>query len=108
MKKLLRLLIAFVEVLAGCGSGGTAAEGDDVLTVCSFFEGAPKAVLDYYAEQTGNEIEFVTISYDVFQTKLNTVVGTDDAPDMFTIERTDTGNYIQSGNFVKYSDIEIR
>lgn len=106
MKKLLGLLVAFVVVLAGCGSGGGAAEGDDVLTIWSFFEGPPKEALDYYAEQTGNEVDFVTISYEDFQTKLNTVVGTDDAPDMIALERGFMGNYIQSDNFLNLSDVE--
>lgn len=99
MKRLLGLLVAFVVVLAGCGSGGGAAEGDDILTVWSFFEGPPKAALDYYAEQTGTQVDFVTISYGDFPTKLNTVVGTDNAPDIVALDRAFMGNYITSDDF---------
>lgn len=61
MKRLLSLLTALIVILAECGGSSEADlthEGDGVLTVWSFFEGAPKDAIDYYAEQTGNEVDF--------------------------------------------------
>lgn len=107
MKKLLSLLAAFMIVLAGCGSGSTDLEheGDGVLTIWSFFEGAPKAAADYYAEQTGTEIDYQTIAYGDFQTKLNTVIGTDDAPDVVILERGFMGSYLSADSIVSLTDL---
>lgn len=107
MKKLLSLLVAFVVVLAGCGSSSVDLEheGDGVLTIWSFFEGAPKIAADYYSEQTGTEIDYQTIAYGDFQTKLNTVIGTDDAPDIVILERGFMGSYLSSDDLVSVTDL---
>lgn len=43
MKKLIMIFSVFILLLAGCGSGSVDSEGDGVLTIWSFYEGAPKA-----------------------------------------------------------------
>ncbi len=103
MKKLLSILAAFILILAGCSSSTSADvehTGDEVLTIWGFYEGAPKAALDYYAEQTGKEVEYQTIGWGDFQTKINTVIGTEDAPDILLLERSFMGTYIPSDNII--------
>lgn len=102
MKKLLGLLLASIVILAGCGSDTVDLEheGDGVLTIWGFYEGAPKVAADYFAEQSGIEVDYQTIGYDDYQTKLNTVLGTDDAPDMLMLERGFMGSYLASENII--------
>ncbi len=103
MKKILGILTICVLALAGCGaSTSTDVEhtGDEVLTIWGFYEGAPKAALDYYAEQTGKEVDYQTIGWGDFQTKINTVIGTSDAPDILLLERSFMGTYIPSDNII--------
>lgn len=107
MKKLLGILSALIIILAGCSSSAdtVANTGDGKLVIWSFFEGPPKMALDEFEEATGSEVEFVTIGYGDFQTKLNTVIGTDDQPDIVALERGFVGTYLGSDNFVNFSDI---
>lgn len=103
MKKIVGILTALILVLAGCSSGTSADvshEGDGKLTIWGFYEGAPKAALDYYAEQTGKDVEYQTVGWEDFQTKINTVIGTDDAPDILLLERSFMGNYVPSDNII--------
>lgn len=104
MKKLLTIMAAFILILAGCGNSAGSDDvenvGDDVLTIWGFFEGAPKVAMDYYEEQTGNQVEYVTIGWEDYQTKLNTVLGTDDAPDLLMLERSFMGSYLGSENIL--------
>lgn len=107
MKKILVSLVAFIFVLAGCSSSTQTVdhEGDGVLTIWGFYEGAPKAALDYYAEQTGKEVDYQTIGWEDFQTKINTVIGTEDAPDILLLERSFMGTYVPSDNIISLDDL---
>lgn len=109
MKKLMAILSTFILVLAGCSSstdtGSVDNVGDDVLTIWGFYEGAPKVAMDYYEEQTGNQVEYQTIGWDDYQTKLNTVLGTSDAPDMLMLERGFMGAYLGTENILSMDDL---
>lgn len=104
MKKLFGILLVAVLALAGCGSGASTESvehvGDEVLTIWGFYEGAPKAALDFYAEQTGKKVEYQTIGWGDFQTKINTVIGTADAPDILLLEKSFMGTYVPSENII--------
>lgn len=104
MKKLMSLLTIGILVLAGCSTGGSSGSvenvGDEVLTIWGFYEGAPKVAMDYYEQQTGKKVEYQTIGWDDYQTKLNTVLGTDDAPDMLMLERSFMGTYLTTENIL--------
>ncbi len=104
MKKLLSLLTFAILVLAGCGSSATG-EGDDVLTIMSYYEATPKYAADYYEQMTGQKVEFVTVGYEDYQTKLNTVLGTSDAPDIVFFDQPFLGSYIYSDNMVAFEDV---
>lgn len=108
MRKFIGILSALVIILAGCSSSTTtdADTGDGKLVIWSFFEGPPKMALDEFEEATGSEVEFVTIGYGDFQTKLNTVIGTEDQPDIVALERGFVGTYLNSENFMNLEDIE--
>ncbi len=108
MRKLLGVLALSILFLTGCGATGSDSvehEGDGVLTIWGFFEGAPKAALDYYAEQTGKEVEYQAIGWGDFQTKINTVIGTEDAPDILLLERSFMGNYIPQESIISLNDL---
>lgn len=111
MKKFLGILSALIIILAGCssstGSSSDTADNvnDEVLTIWGFFEGAPKVAMDYYEEQTGKEVEYVTIGWEDYQTKLNTVLGTNDAPDLVMLERGFMGSYIGSDNILSLDEL---
>ncbi len=109
MRKLISVLALGILLLTGCGASGSSAsvehEGDGVLTIWGFFEGAPKAALDYYAEQTGQPVEYQSIGWGDFQTKINTVIGTEDAPDILLLERSFMGNYIPQESIISLDDL---
>ncbi len=110
MKKIISMLSIAILFLTGCGTaasdgGDVSHEGDGVLTIWGFFEGAPKVAMDYYEEQTGNQVEYQTIGWEDYQTKLNTVLGTDDAPDMLMLERSFMGSYLGSENILSLDDL---
>lgn len=110
MKNLLAILLVLILALAGCGSGSGDSESlentnDEVLTIWGFYEGAPKVAMDYYEQQTGKTVEYVTIGWDDYQTKLNTVLGTDDAPDLLMLERGFMGTYLGSENIITIEDL---
>lgn len=110
MKKLVAMLSAFIIILAGCSSGNSDSElltntNDDVLTIWGYFEGAPKVAMDYYEQETGKSVEYVTIGWEDYQTKLNTVLGTEDAPDMIMLERGFMGNYLGSDNILSLDEL---
>lgn len=105
MKKFIYLIGISVLILTGCSTSANSM-GDDKLVIWSFFEGPPKLALDTYEDETGNNVEFVKISYDDFQTKLNTVIGTSDQPDIVALEKTYVGSYITNDNFMNYEDLE--
>lgn len=109
MKKLLATLSILILILAGCNSSSDSVEheGDEVLTIWGFYEGAPKAALDYYAEQTGKEVEYQTIGWGDFQTKINTVIGTSDAPDILLLERSFMGAYVPSDNIISIDKLMV-
>lgn len=104
MKKLVIVLSALVLILGGCTNSEKSATlentGDGVLTIWGFYEGAPKVAVDYYEQQTGNKVDYQTISSEDYQTKLNTVLGTSDAPDIIMLEREYVGTYISSDNLI--------
>lgn len=108
MKKIIGMLAVLTLVLAGCGSNTAVDvnhEGDDVLTIWGFYEGAPKVAMDYYEAQTGNQVEYQTIGWDDYQTKLNTVLGTEDAPDLIMLERSFMGTYLGTDNIISLDDL---
>lgn len=104
MKKFIGVLSALILILAGCGSSTDTVDvdhvGDEVLTIWGFYEGAPKVAMDYYEEQTGNQVEYQTIGWGDYQTKLNTVLGTSDAPDLIMLERSFMGTYLPTDNIL--------
>lgn len=108
MKKILYLVFISLFLLVGCGneSGSQTLEntGDGVLTIWGFYEGAPKVAVDYYEQQTGNQVDYQTISSEDYQTKLNTVLGTSDAPDIIMLEREYVGTYTSSPYIISLDD----
>lgn len=108
MKKLLSVLVIAILALAGCGSSNNddvENVGDEVLTIWGFYEGAPKVAMDYYAEQTGKEVVYETIGWADYQTKLNTVLGTSDAPDLLMLERSFMGSYLGTDNILSLESL---
>lgn len=108
MKKLWSMLAISLLILSGCSGNKEASVdhvGDEVLTVWGFFEGAPKEAVDYYAKKTGKKVEYQTIGWEDYQTKLNTVLGTDDAPDLLLLERSFMGTYLGTENILSMEDL---
>lgn len=95
MKKIFRFImtILFSITLIGCSSGEQGNE--DKLTIWGFYEAMPKEAADYYGELKDIEIDYQTIGWDDYQTKLDTVLGTEDAPDLLILDNSFIGKYVQ-------------
>lgn len=61
--------------------------------------------MDYYEKETGKKVEYQTIGWDDYQTKINTVLGTDDAPDLLMLERSFMGTYIGTDNILSMEQL---
>lgn len=104
MKKKLHLLVTLliltVLLCLGCFScsgskkGKEGKTGDGKIVMWGFFEGMPKKALDDFAAATGIEVDYQTIGWGDYPTKLNTVIGTSDAPDVVLLERSFMGQYM--------------
>jgi len=103
MKKIFFLLSVFVVqallviLQMGCQNQKKSASegsGDGKIVMWGFFEGMPKAALDHYAAVSGKEVAYQTIGWGDYTTKLNTVLGTKDAPDVMLLERSFMGQYM--------------
>lgn len=121
MKKQIAMALATTVLLTACGSpngadststdtnstdSASAEEtGDGKLVVWGFYEGPAKKALDDYSERTGVEVEYQTIGWGDYQTKLNTVLGTPDEPDLMLLERSFVGSYIPTNNIANMEEI---
>lgn len=112
MKKVFLAILVLLSLIA-CGkkSGEATTEaevkktGDGKLVIWGFFEGMPKQALDEWAKATGKPVEYQTIGWGDYQTKLNTVLGTPDAPDMVLLERSFMGQFLPTDNFLTIADL---
>lgn len=111
MKKIVVSIFSLVLILSGCTSSNevdfSSDGGDDVLTIWAFYEGVPKVATDYFAEQTGIKVDFQTIGRDDYEAKLNTVIGTEDAPDIIMFEKTFMGSYLENPGIVSLDDMLV-
>lgn len=96
MKRALKICLSFILVfgLSACGSKEKVKD-ENKLTIWGFYEAMPKEAADYFGEKNDVEIDYQTIGWGDYQTKLDTVLGTDDAPDLLILDNSFIGKYIQ-------------
>lgn len=128
-KKLLGIGVASMLILAACGDGGngggsdTAIEddedvevasygsGEEVLEVWSFTDEINTFVEEYYVPDNpdlGYQIDIVNIPTEEFETKLDPIITTDDAPDVILLEQNFAKKYVESGvlaDFAEFNNI---
>lgn len=109
MKRSIISIFVLIFVLSGCGSKTdidfSQDSGDDVLTIWAFYEGVPKVAADYYSEKSGVKVDFQTIGREDYEVKLNTVIGTEDAPDLIMLEKSFMGSYLGNEAIVSLDDM---
>ena len=99
---------AGVALLAGCGSNGSTGESaaggnsgkKGELVVWTFTDELSTMINDYYKPahtDLGYDIKIVEIPSDQFETKLDPVLGTKDAPDVIALESAFVKKYVESG-----------
>ncbi|WP_122645400.1 ABC transporter substrate-binding protein [Enterococcus mediterraneensis] len=101
----LGILATSLLALTACGSGesnsGSAGgSGKKELVVWTFTDELSKMINDYYKpahEDLDYEIKVVEIPSDQFETKLDPVLGTKDAPDVIALESAFVKKYVESG-----------
>lgn len=120
-KKFLGVGIASLLVLSACGDSGdsgsldssssditededveleTYGSGDEVLEVWSFTDEINTMVEDYFVPANpdlGYKIEIVNIPTEEFETKLDPIISTNDAPDVILLEQNFAKKYVESG-----------
>lgn len=130
-KKLLGIGVASILVLAACGDSGdgggegttaditededveleTYGSGDQVLEVWSFTDEINTMVEDYFIPENPDldyQIEIVNIPTEEFETKLDPIISTDDAPDIILLEQNFAKKYVESGllaDFAEFNNI---
>lgn len=80
-------------------------ENDAVITIWSYYTGAHNDAIETYEEKTGNYVHYEGIGYDNYGTKINTVLGTEEEPDIIIIDPDMMGRYIDSDNFLNFDDV---
>lgn len=75
------------------------------LTIWSYYTGAHNDAIETYEEETGNYVHYEGIGYDNYGTKINTVLGTDEEPDIIVIDPDMMGRYIDSDDFLNFDDV---
>lgn len=128
-KKILGIGVASLLVLAACGDSGTGEEGatditededveletygsgDQVLEVWSFTDEINTMVEDYFIPANPDldyQIEIVNIPTEEFETKLDPIISTEDAPDIILLEQNFAKKYVESGllaDFAEFNNI---
>ncbi|MHC5373269.1 ABC transporter substrate-binding protein [Enterococcus sp. LJL120] len=92
-------------LLAGCGGSNNTSDsgggsGSNELVVWTFTDELSTMINDYYLpthEDLDYEIKIVEIPSDQFETKLDPVLGTNDAPDVIALESAFVKKYVESG-----------
>lgn len=109
MKKLKKIFSIFGIVLLGllvlsaCGSQekeeGGSSKGNKELVVWTFTDELSKMINDYYLKNNDLDykVKIVEIPSDQFETKLDPVLGTKDAPDVIALESAFVKKYVESG-----------
>jgi len=129
-KKLLGLVIVSIFILAACGGGGNGdsdaegesaisddedvetasyGSGEDVLEVWSFTDEINTFVEEYYTQDNpdlDHTIEIVNIPTEEFETKLDPIINTDDAPDVILLEQNFAKKYVNSGMLADLSQFD--
>lgn len=110
MKKLFLLLVILATLIScskkeGASNDEKSKVGDGKLIIWGFFEGMPKQALDEWSKATGKIVEYQTIGWADYQTKLNTVLGTADAPDIVLLERSFMGQFLPTDNFLPIGEL---
>lgn len=96
-------IIAMVLFLSGCGSSSTSSDGkgkDKELVVWTFTDEIGKIVTKYYEADNPDldyKIKVVSIPSEQYETKLDPVLGTDNAPDIVALESAFVKKYVNSG-----------
>ncbi len=111
------VLATGVLLWSGCSSSstsssGSSSSGDDELVVWTFTDELGTIVEDYYLADNTDldyDIKVVSIPTDQFETKLDPVLGTDNAPDVVALESAFVKKYVESGmlaNLEEYGLLE--
>lgn len=134
-KKLLGIGTASLLLLAACGDDGTGGNGadgngtdngssiaddedveletygsgDQVLEVWSFTDEINTFVEEYYIPDNPDldyQIEIVNIPTEEFETKLDPIISTDDAPDVILLEQNFAKKYVESGLLADFAEFD--
>ena len=112
IKKILvtSLVLLSVGVLTACGSkegdkgssdGGNSGGGKkSELVVWTFTDELKTMIQNYYEKSNpdlGYKIKIVTIPTDQYETKIDPIIGTKDAPDVIALESAFVKKYVESG-----------
>lgn len=126
-KKMLGIGTASLLLLAACGDSGqegsgtdtasdvtededveteTYGSGEQVLEVWSFTDEINTMVEEYFIPANPDldyQIEIVNIPTEEFETKLDPIISTDDAPDVILLEQNFAKKYVESGLLADFS-----
>ncbi|MDQ8407256.1 ABC transporter substrate-binding protein [Enterococcus faecium] len=93
--------VSLIGVLTACGTGSERSSEDNLeLTVWTFTDELSTMINEYYLpahESLDYEIKIVEIPSDQFETKLDPVLGTRNAPDVIALESAFVKKYVESG-----------
>lgn len=128
-KKMFGISLVSLSLLAACGDGGNSGEsgdsapvtddedvevetfgsGDQVLTVWSFTDEINTMIDEYFIPANPDldyQIEIVNIPTEEFETKLDPIISTDNAPDVILLEQNFAKKYVESGMLADFSGFD--
>lgn len=125
-KKIISITLASVFVLTACGDSDTEGQkadiiddddveletygtGDEVLEIWSFTDEINTMVEDYFIPNNPEidyKIEIVNIPTEEFETKLDPIISTKDAPDIILLEQNFAKKYVESGMLTDFSEFD--
>ena len=120
MKKILVLVLSLLLMLtlfAGCDTKETTDENEvtdkkevtdnkeeqseekegETLEIWAFFEGLPKVAADYYSDISGVEVDYVLTTWNDYQVKLASSLGTNEVPDILQLPIHFLGRFANTG-----------
>ncbi len=75
------------------------------LTLMSYYSGGHNTALNYFEENTGYSTEFIGVAKDNYATKVDSVLESDEIPDIIMVPSSDLGRYLDTGLFYDFNEI---
>lgn len=99
------IIILFVIIFAIGMLLLTRQQNDYDLELWSYYSGGHNVAINEFNENSDYNIKFTGVAADNYTTKLDSVMGTEDMPDIIMLNSSDLGHYVYSDQFLDFDQI---